>query len=412
MKIRILLPVLALALSISACNGQTNPVMPAPPTSTGGSVAATAHFVPVSTNTPVPSATSTAIPPALPVLASPVLARVYFQDEHNGWGIAINGSGHVVRSVDGGITWLDATPPETGSIGYSANLTILNTTTVWVLVPGMDFFSGTLYRTSDGGVTWAFNPVPFGSGFVQFLDATNGRALADRGARAGAEAVEFFQTSDGGVTWTSRFHNDSSQPGSSGSLPLDGIKNGMTFLDANTGWVTGSIPEDGQVYLYVTQDGGVSWAQQSLPLPAAYAAYRYLTQTPIFFGKDGFLPLMIYKPGQTDFTFYTTHDSGLSWNGDPTDATKVIKPGLAAFADALHIWCWDGGTVIYSSTDGAQKWSGSSAALDLSGRLSQLEYVAAGASQFTGWALTRADDAGHSQLYRTTDGSTWTPIIP
>jgi hypothetical protein len=30
---------------------------------------------------------------------------------------------------------------------------------------------------------------------------------------------------------------------------------------------------------------------------------------------------------------------------------------------------------------------------------------------FTGWALTQLDNAGHSQLYRTTDGMNWTPLI-
>ena len=52
--------------------------------------------------------------------------------------------------------------------------------------------------------------------------------------------MELFQTSDGGATWLSVYNNDPTRPDSSNSLPLSGIKNGMTFLDANTGWVTGT----------------------------------------------------------------------------------------------------------------------------------------------------------------------------
>jgi photosystem II stability/assembly factor-like uncharacterized protein len=387
--------------------------MPASPAVIAGPVGTVTAPVPPPTITPVPPATDEIpIPPSLPVLASPVLGRIDFQDENNGWGIAVNDNGYILRTVDGGRTWLNATPPGIVPVGFSASLTVLNAHIAWVLVPGMDFFSGTLYQTSDGGVTWKSNPVPFGGGFLQFLDANIGRALADRGARAGSEAVELFQTSDGGVTWISVFHNDSSQAGSSDSLPLAGIKNGMTFANANTGWVTGSIPADGDVYLYVTRDGGVSWAQQRLPLPPAYVAYQYLPQALVFFGINGFLPLVIYKPDLIDFTFYVTHDGGLTWSGDPTDVHKVIKPGLPAFANALHIWSWDGGRNLYSTTDGTQMWEKNPATLDLSGQLSQLEFVSAPAGRFTGWALTREDDTGHCQIYRTVDGSTWTLLVP
>jgi photosystem II stability/assembly factor-like uncharacterized protein len=342
------------------------------------------------------------------VVSSPALVRIDFQDANNGWGMAANANGYVLRTVDGGRTWLDASPPGVGGLGLSANLAVLNTQTAWALVPGTDFFSGTLFRTGDGGITWSSNTVPFGGAFIQFQDGSHGRALADRGALAGSEAVELFQTSDGGATWNSVFHNEPGQPSSSNSLPLAGIKNGMTFVDANTGWVTGSIPVDGEIYLYITRDGGVSWSQQSLPLPAGYDAYQSLPQAPVFFGKDGFLPLTIYRRDGTEQTFYRTHDGGLSWSGDPANPELVIKTGQPAFADALHIWCWDGSSSLYSSSDDAQTWSVTKPGLDLEGNLSRLEFVPG----FTGWALTRLDDAGHSQLYRTKDGLNWTPLIP
>lgn len=404
---------LILLLSLSACSARPGTLPPPAPPGTGAEDSAIpATPLPVIPLTPVPTATQTPLPPDLPAFPSPELIRIDFQDENSGWAVASNAGGRVLRTVDGGVTWLNATPPQIGAVGYSASLVVLNTSTVWVLVPSADFFSATLYRTGDGGITWSFNPVPFGIARIQFLDARTGRALADRGAAAGSQAVELFQTSDGGVTWTSVFYNDPNQSGSSDSLPPAGIKNGMTFTDANTGWVTGSTPAEGDIFLYVTHDGGISWSQQSLPLPAGYGAYQYMPQVPIFFGMDGLLPLTVYLNGSTVLTFYFTHDGGASWSGDLTGAGRSIQPGMPAFADALHGWCWDGGAVLFYSTDGAQKWSNAAASLDLSGRLAQLEFVPASAGLFTGWALSQADEAGHSQLYRTTDGVNWTPLIP
>ncbi len=412
MKPRILLTILAISLSLQACGVQTSTVMPAPAAATSTAPVATTIPIPNPTATAVPTVTNFPSPPALPVLASPTLARIDFQDEDNGWGIALNDSGYVVRTADGGRTWFKATPPGSGPVGYSTSLTVLNASTAWVVVPGPDFFSGTLYQTSDGGVTWNSNTVPFGGGFIQFLDAKTGRALADRGAGAGSEAVEIFQTSNGGLTWTSVFHNDPTQPGASDELPLGGIKNGMTFLDASTGWVTGSIPKDGDVYLYITHDGGVTWSQQSVPLPPGYESYMYMPQAPVFFGKDGFLPLTIYLPDRTDFTLYDTHDGGLTWKGDPSDAKRVIMPGLPAIADALHAWSWDGGANLYFSSDGALTWGSTPANQNLSGYLAQLEFVPTKAGGFSGWALAQTEEANHSRLFHTTDGSTWTPLIP
>lgn len=403
---KILPPVLVLVLlGLAACSPQAGKV-----TSTIASPTNTGQAAPVPSNTaaPVPTATETVIPPVLPAAASPELARIDFQDKNNGWGIAVNGNGAVLRTVDGGSTWLNATPQGTGSIGLSASLTVLNGNHVWLLVPGTDFFSGTLYRTSDGGMTWSSSTVPFGGAYLQFLDSNKGRALADRGATAGSESVELFQTADGGAAWTSVFHDDPGQAGSSDSLPLAGIKNGMTFRDTQTGWVTGSLPAAGEVYLYITQDGGISWSQQNVSLPAGFQAYQYLTQAPVFFGNVGILPLTIYQPDGTGLTFFTSQDGGLNWTGDPADAKQVIQPGLPAIADALHFWSWDGGTSLYTSRDGGQTWENAKASLDLGGNLARLDFVPG----FTGWALTRLDMNGHSQLYRTSDGLNWTSLIP
>jgi len=397
---RIAIPLIFLAFALTACN---LPAGTATPTEV------------VITEFPTPSPTEESIaiplPAGLPVVDAPALIFVDFQDAAHGWGLASTGTGSIVRSEDGGATWLDVTPSRLTEVGYATHLSILDVNTVWALIPNADFVTGTLYRTADGGATWTSNPVPFGGADVQFLDPGVGRALADRGAGAGSNAVEMYQTSDGGLTWVSVYQNDPTQPGSSDSLPLSGIKNGMTFVDANTGWVTGTRPVDGEIYLFFTHDGGATWAMQGLSLPDGYEYNQYMPFAPLFFGQEGFLPVTISFPGgNLEQVFFVTHDGGATWSADPENASQVITyPGRFAFADALNGYAWNGGGLMYFTTDGAQNWAGMAVTLDLTDTLAQLDFVDA----YTGWALTGQDETGVSRLFHTEDGGvSWTQLTP
>ncbi len=178
MRSKLILIICMLVLAMVACN----PVQP--------SANLTGTPVP-STNTPAPTAapTNTASPdPA--EFAGWFLAHshpYYFPDANNGWGVASNGGGFILRTVDGGATWLNATPPGLPVLATRPTLSVLDVNTAWVLVPNADFFTGTLYHTSDGGLTWTSVEVPFGGAKIQFLDASDGLALADRGAGAGSQ---------------------------------------------------------------------------------------------------------------------------------------------------------------------------------------------------------------------------------
>ena len=407
MRVRLGCAALLLAGVLSACSPASTPGTPAP------------------AGTPIPTGTATGsagmptgtheAPPALPVLAAPTLLKITFQNSVDGWALA---DGAIVRTVDGGATWLNATPAGLTGIGFSDDLFVLDGDHAWLQVPNADFYTGTLYRTVDGGLTWTSFADPFGGAQIQFLDASTGRLMADRGAASGSQAVEFYQSGDGGATWTSVFHNDPAQSGSSDSLPLSGIKTGMIFLNASTGWVTGTRPVDGEIYLFVTHDGGASWSEQAVPLPAGFESYQYTAQEPVFFGTDGLLPVNFYMDsGVFEQVFFVTHDGGASWSGAPGDADQAIAtPGSYAFSDPTHGLAWDGGAVLfnaYALTPGNPGWRGTNTDLDLSERLTQLAYVAGPGDGHTAWALTAPDDSNHSQLYRSTDdGASWTALIP
>jgi|WetSurMetagenome_2_1015567.scaffolds.fasta_scaffold90812_2 photosystem II stability/assembly factor-like uncharacterized protein len=363
------------------------------------------------TETYLPTFTLTHTPPVLPILNQVELVHIEFVDSTNGWGIAVNDKGFIARTFDGGESWFNATTAGAGQIGTSTELFVLDDSHAWAIVPEMDFFQSVLFYTSDGGMSWKSQVAPFGRAQIQFLDVSNGFAMADRGAGAGSNAIGLFSTSDGGLTWTYIFRNDPTEPGASDSLPLEGIKNGMIFIDKHTGWITGSLPVAGDIYLYMTHDNGFTWAKQDIQLPSGYEDFLYIPHPPIFFGSTGILPLTIIKPDRTELTFYSSTDSGEHWNGNP--ASNSISSGRFTFADALHGWSWNGGGNIYFTKDGAQTWTKTVTNTNLSGKLNQIGFNKTASGEYVGWALSNLDENNQAQLYITSNqGLTWTQKYP
>lgn len=130
------------------------------------------------TQTPVP--VLPASPPDLPVLTNPSLTALDMLDSLNGWGTTETS---LVRTLDGGLTWYDITPPGAGSLGYPASVFFLDPATGWVVMAGSDFMTGTLAYTIDGGFSWTLVAVPFAGGQIDFLNATTGFILVGRGSR-------------------------------------------------------------------------------------------------------------------------------------------------------------------------------------------------------------------------------------
>jgi photosystem II stability/assembly factor-like uncharacterized protein len=369
-------------------------------------VAATATSLPTAvppTKTPSPPPTATE-PPVPAVVPAPALQFFDMLDAANGWGLTQD---QVLRTLDGGASWYDFSIPGESGVANAGHF-FLDANTAWISLPNADYTSGKIYRTSDGGLTWQGADVAFPQIRPQFLDAQHGFALADLGAGAGSQAVAVLQTDDGGQTWTKVFNNDPTRPGSGDSLTLSGIKSGMTFLDAQHGWVSGEQPQDGYVWLFATADGGHTWTHQPLELPSGMETAMTIVDPPYFFNsQEGGLAMNVITADATYKVLYFTQDGGLTWK--PT--APLADGQVYAWSPQGDALVWDGSNVYRNILfNGAHTWVQLPGTFPPGATPLILDLVD---NMGKGWALVSFDTGASNQLLETTDGgSTWIELVP
>ncbi len=147
------------------------------------------------------------ISPAIPTDAT--IQDVKFIDSNHGWVLwtTSNSDGslnfQLARTADNSKTWTMSSLPlfqagEIASFADKAEMGWLDPQTGWISVKqssGSNFSIGSLFTTSDGGVSWNRFALPIADK-IYFSDPQNGWAIG------GPSGGQIFATSDGGATWT------------------------------------------------------------------------------------------------------------------------------------------------------------------------------------------------------------------
>ncbi|MFZ5911258.1 MAG: WD40/YVTN/BNR-like repeat-containing protein [Chloroflexota bacterium] len=389
---------LLLLMFASACSASVQ----APPSGTARSGTAPSTD---SLTEPVEALASAASPaPAEvsgPVVENPAIVFLHMLDELNGWGLTTSA---VVRTNDGGATWRKVSPQGEMGFGYSAGTTFLNATQAWVLVADAadPLGSGILYRSDDGGATWTPIQVPFGSADLAFLDDETGWAMVGLGVGAGSMGVAIYRTSDGGASWEQVYTNDPNLANATEGLPLGGIKNDLSPLDAQSAWVGGVVYAPEAFYFFKTSDGGRTWTEQPLPIPpGAQGADISIDAGPTFFSaQEGVLPVR-FSGEASKTAFYVTRDGGQSWeflaSMPGAGAVDFVSPSEGVF--------WTG-EQFFVTADGGASWTSVAPDILFGETFAGMDFVNAN----TGWVWTY-DLTGQYGLYQTTDGGrTWLPL--
>jgi photosystem II stability/assembly factor-like uncharacterized protein len=331
---------------------------------------------------------------------------------------------HFLRTIDGGLTWNDVTPPDSdeGAEGMrrSATAASRDAQQAWIVYGGvMDLERGPLavvvWLTADGGQSWQPSRVieaPGGSGWFEplalgFLDDGFGWLMAAIDAGMNHQYIALYTTSDDGLSWTRVVDPYGDQPVQ--SCP----KTGLAFIDHQTGWMTRDCAGlMDQVTVILTTDGGRTWTETALPaipaLPGGFAYPNLCTPHGIRLESpsEGSLIVSCRQYLETPAPdgewvqdgphgLYRTTDGGATWR------VAEFPAGSVYWLDPQRGWSL--GRAIAWTEDGGATWT-QKHEVNWDGQFSFVDAM-------NGWAV--ATNADETALVRTTSGGTkWTILKP
>jgi photosystem II stability/assembly factor-like uncharacterized protein len=219
---------------------------------------------------------------------------------------------------DPGFSW-ELTP--TGSDARLRGLDVVNHRVVWTSGSG-----GTVLRTLDGGESWQ-DVSPPGTEALEFRDieAVDRNVASILSIGVGGDS-RIYRTTDGGSTWTLTFQNPDP----------NAFYDCMDFFDRKNGLAL-SDPVDGKFRILATANGGRSWSvlpSDGMPpaLPGEFAFAASGTCLVTGPGSNAWFA----TGGSTEARVFHSTDGGLTWSVASTPIRSDANSGIfsLAFADA------------------------------------------------------------------------------
>ncbi|MBU1875000.1 hypothetical protein KJ688_14930 [bacterium] len=247
------------------------------------------------------------------------MCTVFFIDSMNGWAVGYNGQINI--TTDGGVTWSNQNSGTTNKL-----------TSVYFLNNQTGFASGynnTLIYTNNKGNTWVPIQVASDSGSIYSClhsdDANNLYFISNYG--------EVYWSNDLGESWNNKHNFDNW---------------GFSYLDYSNNPTCYAMQFGGNS-LYKTTDGGNSWNIYTIPLQWSGDIY--------FFDKDHGWITENWAPSSMihdSTSIYMTNDGGETWIQQSSLSGLVLDN--IVFVDIFHGWV-SKITKIYYTSDSGKTWT-------------------------------------------------------
>lgn len=305
----------------------------------------------------------------LPATAAAVYKPVSFDDVDfvsKNVGFAVGTPGSLYATTDGGLTWSHR---PLGTADWLTSVDFVSAQRGWVLGIVNEGEPARIWHTRDGGRHWAVQPNPSTCDVLTGVVLTSSR----NGVIVGRHGT-ILRTTDGGDSW--------SQVDSGTADGLDAVD----FPTAGVGYATG---EEGRLVKSV--DGGAHWTSLSTGVGRDLRALSFVS------AKLGWAVGI-------DGAVLRTKNGGASWTKQPSGVTKALAG--VDFVDPSHGWAvGDRGTIL-RTTNGGGLWkkqkSGTTAFLHA------VDFVTASRGYVAGEKMRPpgSDPYAYGVIRRTTSGGT------
>lgn len=240
------------------------------------------------------------------------LRDVKFADANIGWSVGDFGT--IIKTTDGGTTWILQTSNTFVQLNAIAVLSTSN-----VVVVGA---SSTILRTTDGGATWTSNTISpsFTIQDIHPISTTTWILVGDGG--------RIFRTTDAGDNWTSI------------TSPTTQQLLGVHFPSTSIGYAVGASGT-----AIKTTDGGLTWT--ILSTGQTYFLYD------VFFTNDN----TGYAVGGSSPAVLKTSNGGTTWTQTMLTGSSIAAQDVH-FADANNGWIGGGGQgAIWRTNNAGASWT-------------------------------------------------------
>lgn len=325
---------------------------------------------------------------------------ITFCDDKNGY--LLLGYYTIYKTSDGGLTWLPLTINISFPGSYYVRLFCLTSNTFYVYGDtGNPFIeSGFIYKTTDGGITWAYNKFEEPIGSLYFKNANEGVATS-------LHTGNVYVTKDGGQKW-----------GKSNSIIVNaayfqdntaiGIRNSNVIFRSSDNWNTNTIatptltqwclnsvaPLDSlnsvvcgvNEFIGSTSDGGNTWSTINDKSGSGLYDILFPSKENIISCGNGII--------------IRSSNGGKSWQRDSLEATWFSDLEYVNDNNIYVVGSDKGKGVVFQTTNKGVSWN----KINIPQIESHVDKIKYGNSKI-GWITS------NNQLFRTTDsGTSWEKI--